>query len=665
MSRVDAVWSVGRYTIGTLVRLLTPLRNYGAERVPRTGGVVLAFNHFHWIDPPVFGLLSPRSMSFVAKVEAHRIPGLGQLIRSFGTISVRRGESDREAVRQMREAVRAGNALGLFVEGTRQLAGVPGHVQPGAAMVALQEDVPIVPAAIRGSYEWKPGNFHPISVAWGEPIRFDGLPKGAQGLPRGLRPGAGADPRAPRLARRDGRARPPGARDAAGMSETETPEAQQPEIIGTVAIVGFPNVGKSTLINRLTESRQAVVHETPGVTRDRKELLADWNGKHFLLIDTGGVDDLATDPFSPEIAKQARAAIAEADLVLFVVDARHGITPGDEELATILRASKKPVLVLANKIDDPRRDLEAVEFHKLGLGDPFPLSGSARPRHRRPARPDRRAAARRGPAQVGEEAIRVAILGRPNVGKSSLLNALVGAERVIVSEVPGTTRDTVDTILERDGRTYQLVDTAGLRRKRKQRQGIDYYSELRALEAAERADVALVLIDASEGIVDQDLHVADVARKAGNSTLVVLSKWDETEVTIEDVRPRIEAKLRQRPPLIAVSSKTGRGLDRLLQYIADLFDKHTGRIPTPALNNALAELRQAGSRRRRRASGSTSSTAPRSRLARRGSGSTSTTPASSRATTPTGSRTSCANGLTSPACPSRSTSSSARESLCF
>ena len=187
----------------------------------------------------------------------------------------------------------------------------------------------------------------------------------------------------------------------------------------------------------------------------------------------------------------------------------------------------------------------------------------------------------------------MAILGRPKVGKSSLLNALVGQERVIVSDVPGTTRDTVDTILERGERTYRLVDTAGLRRKRKQRQGIEYYSELRALEAAERADVALVLIDAGEGIVDQDLAVADVARKAGCSTLVVLSKWDETGITIEDVRPRLESRLRQRPPLIAVSAHTGRGLDRLLEYIANLFDKHTGRIPTPTLNNALAELREA------------------------------------------------------------------------
>jgi 1-acyl-sn-glycerol-3-phosphate acyltransferase len=181
MSGVDGVWAAGRLTIGTAVRLSVPLRNYGVERVPRSGGVVLAFNHFHWIDPPVFGLLSPRTIYFLAKVEAHRIPGLGQLMRAFGTISVRRGESDREAVRRMREVVREGQALGLFAEGTRQRSGVPGKVQPGAAMAALQEDVPVVPAAIYGSFEWKVGNFHPVSVAWGEPLRFDGLPKGAKG----------------------------------------------------------------------------------------------------------------------------------------------------------------------------------------------------------------------------------------------------------------------------------------------------------------------------------------------------------------------------------------------------------------------------------------------------------------------------------------------------
>ncbi|MFL6069374.1 MAG: ribosome biogenesis GTPase Der, partial [Gaiellaceae bacterium] len=327
-------------------------------------------------------------------------------------------------------------------------------------------------------------------------------------------------------------------------------------LIGTVAIVGFPNVGKSTLVNRLTGTRGAVVHETPGVTRDRKEFVCDWNGKSFLLIDTGGVDVADQAPMTRAIGEQARSAVEEADLILFVIDARTGITPGDEEIAQILRESHKPTLVLANKLDDPKHDVLAHDLHRLGLGDPIPISGlhghgtgdlldevlEHLPGTGRP--------------QIGEEAIRVAILGRPNVGKSSLLNALLGQERVIVSDVPGTTRDAIDTALTRGETTFVLVDTAGMRRKRRQRQGIEYYSELRALEAAERADVALVLVDVSEGVVDQDLAVADVARKAMCATIVVLAKWDVGIVGIEDVRPRLEARLRQRPPLIAVSAQT-------------------------------------------------------------------------------------------------------------
>ncbi len=374
------------------------------------------------------------------------------------------------------------------------------------------------------------------------------------------------------------------------MTDTEPTEV---EIAGTVAIVGFPNVGKSTLLNRLTATRTAVVHETPGVTRDRKELLCDWSGTHFRLIDTGGVDRADTGPFGPQMAAQAREAVAEADLVLMVVDAKAGVTPGDEELAEILRSSRRPVLVLANKLDDPRRDLEALEFHRLGLGDPIPVS--ALHGHgtgdlldeivgRLPGRAER---------PVGEEAIKVAILGRPNVGKSSLLNALLGRERVIVSEVPGTTRDAIDTVLRRDDTTFVLVDTAGLRRKRRQRQGIEYYSELRALEAAERADVALVLVDSSQGVVEQDLAVADIARKAQCATVVVLSKWDVTEVRIEDVKPHIATRLRQRPSVIAVSAHTGRGLERLLDTVEDLFTRFAGRIATAELNRALQALREA------------------------------------------------------------------------
>ena len=369
--------------------------------------------------------------------------------------------------------------------------------------------------------------------------------------------------------------------------------AAEPPLIGIVAIVGFPNVGKSTLVNRLTATRAAVVHETPGVTRDRKELVCEWVGKRFLLIDTGGVDVADEAPITRSIVDQARTAVEEADLVLFVVDARAGITPGDEEIAELLRASNKPVLVIANKIDDPSRDFEAAEFYRLGLGDPIPLSGLHG--HGTGDLLDTvvEMLPGEGRAETGEEAIRVAILGRPNVGKSSLLNALLGEERVIVSEVPGTTRDAIDTILVRGDRTFVLVDTAGLRRKRKQRQGIEYYSELRALEAAERADVAVVLVDASEGIVEQDLSVADVARKAQSSTLVVLSKWDIGTVALDDVKPELERRLRQRPPIVAVSAKTGRGVARVLDKVEELFEKHNARISTPELNKFLAELREA------------------------------------------------------------------------
>jgi GTP-binding protein len=349
-------------------------------------------------------------------------------------------------------------------------------------------------------------------------------------------------------------------------------------------------------VNRLTASRAAVVHETPGVTRDWKELVCDWAGKRFLLVDTGGVDIADPAPLTQAIAARAREAVEEADLVLFVVDARAGVTPGDEEIAEILRRSRKPVLVLANKIDDPRQETLALELHRLGLGDPIPVSGlhgtgTGDLLDDVVAELERLAPAAR--ADLPEDAIRVAILGRPNVGKSSLVNALVGRERVIVSEIPGTTRDSVDTVLERGDRTFVLVDTAGLRRKRRHRQGIEYYSELRALEAAERADVALVLIDSSEGIVEQDIAVADVARKADCSTLVVLSKWDATTIRVDDARGELRRRLRQRPPFVAVSAHTGRGLERLLDGVESLFDRHTARIPTAELNRALADLREA------------------------------------------------------------------------
>jgi GTP-binding protein len=369
-------------------------------------------------------------------------------------------------------------------------------------------------------------------------------------------------------------------------------ETELEPLHGTVAIVGFPNVGKSTLINRLTGSRAAVVHETSGVTRDRKELIGEWNGKRFLLIDTGGVDIADQSPMTKSIAAQAQLAVGEADLVLFVVDARAGVTPGDEEVADILRRAHKPVLLIANKIDDPAQESLALDLHRLGLGEPRPVSalhgnGSGdlldEIVEQLPGA---------GREETPDDAIRVAILGRPNVGKSSLLNAILGHDRVIVSETPGTTRDSIDTVFKRGDRTFVFVDTAGIRRKRRHRQGIEYYSELRAREAAERADIALILVDTSEGLVDHDLTVADIARKAQDSTIVVLSKWDVTTLGIEDIRPELERRLKQRPPHVAVSAKTGRGVERLLDAIEKLYDKHTARVPTAELNRFLAELRE-------------------------------------------------------------------------
>jgi GTPase len=308
-------------------------------------------------------------------------------------------------------------------------------------------------------------------------------------------------------------------------------------------------------------------------------------------VDTGGVDITDDSPITRGAVAQARAAIEEADLVLLLVDARAGLTPGDAELTDILRRARKPVLLVANKLDDPSRPELSHEFATLGFGEPVEISAL----HGHGTGDLLDAVLERLPGgkgvPVSDQAIRVAVLGRPNVGKSSLLNALLRQDRLIVSDIPGTTRDAIDTVLETDDRTFVLVDTAGMRRKRKHRQGIEYYSELRALEAANQADVALVLVDASEGVVEQDLTVSDVARKAQCSTLVVLSKWDETTVEIEDVRARLESRLRQRPPIVTTSAKSGRGIERLLDRIGSLYDKHTAKIGTPELNRFLGELR--------------------------------------------------------------------------
>ena len=357
-----------------------------------------------------------------------------------------------------------------------------------------------------------------------------------------------------------------------------------------VAVVGYPNVGKSTLVNRLTGTREAVVHEQAGVTRDRKEVETEWNGRRFLLVDTGGVDMVERDDLARAVQLQARQALSEAEVAVLVVDARTGMRPGDAELAAELRKSSVPVVVAANKVDDVRQQADAAEFYALGLGDPIAVSatqglGTGDLLDRVTALMPEGVG-----ADIEEEPPRLAVIGRPNVGKSSLVNRFLGEDRVIVSEQAGTTRDSIDTRLEVDGRPLILVDTAGLRRRGKVAGTVDWYAQLRSERAAERADVALVVCDASEGVTSDDFRVAELAMRSDCATVIVLNKWDIEDVDLEFTRARVAQKLRLRPKVMTASAKTGRGVRRLLDEALTLADRMTERLPTPELNRFLADL---------------------------------------------------------------------------
>jgi GTPase len=363
-----------------------------------------------------------------------------------------------------------------------------------------------------------------------------------------------------------------------------------------VAVVGYPNVGKSALINRLTGSREAVVHERSGITRDRKEIACEWNGRRFELIDTGGMDFLDPDPISGSIREQAQAALNDAVAAVLVVDARAGRRPGDEELADLLRRWKGPTVVAANKVDTVADVPLAADFHALGLGEPLAVSAAQglgtgdlldRVTELLPDEGDL--------PEEDEDSIRLAIVGRPNVGKSTLVNTLLGDERVIVSEVAGTTRDAIDLPLEVDGRKLIIVDTAGLRRQSKVSDSVEYYTTLRSQRAVERADVALVVCDAHDGITSQDLRIAELAMREGTATALVLNKWDIAamdEADLDHERARVAQKLRLRPKVLTASAKTGRNVQRLLNEVIVLGDRMHNRIPTPQLNRFVAEVTQ-------------------------------------------------------------------------
>ena len=362
-----------------------------------------------------------------------------------------------------------------------------------------------------------------------------------------------------------------------------------------VAVVGFPNVGKSSLVNRLTGTRDAVVHERAGITRDRKEVLCEWNGRRFTLIDTGGMDALDLDPISGSIREQAQAAIGDAVVAMLVVDSKAGLRPGDQEMADLLRRAGIPVLVAANKCDVVAESPYAADFHRLGLGEPIPVS----------------AAQGLGTGDLldqlvtmlpegdddaeDDEIIRLAIIGRPNVGKSTLVNRIVGEDRVIVSDVAGTTRDAIDLPIDVDGRRIVLVDTAGIRRQAKVSDSVEYYTVLRSQRAVERADVALVVCDARDGVTSQDLRIAELAMKAGCATLLALNKWDLApmdENGLDHERGKVQQKLRMRPKVMTISAQGGRNVTRLLAEAVVLGDRMRERIPTPLLNSFVADVVQ-------------------------------------------------------------------------
>lgn len=366
-----------------------------------------------------------------------------------------------------------------------------------------------------------------------------------------------------------------------------------------VAVVGRPNVGKSTFVNRIAQADEAIVHEMRGVTRDRSYHETDWNGVPFTLIDTGGIETGHDDAFQGSIRNQALAGASEADAIVFVVDGRTGIQVEDEEVARILHASGKPVFLVVNKMDTPGRMDETWEFYKLGLGDPWPVS--ALHGHGTGDLLDSLIESIRDVGRPGEEespSINVAIIGRPNAGKSSLMNRFAQGERSIVSDVAGTTRDAIDTHIEHAGKQYTIVDTAGLRRKSQIDQDVEYYGFVRAMRAIDRADVALLVIDSSIGLTDQDQRVANFAADRGCAMVIVLNKWDLVE------GPEAKAEIRERiadrlgfvgyAPVIAISALTGKKVDRIWDAVDTAYENYGQTVPTNRLNVWLQGIREVG-----------------------------------------------------------------------
>ena len=369
-----------------------------------------------------------------------------------------------------------------------------------------------------------------------------------------------------------------------------------------VAVVGRPNVGKSTFVNRIAEADEAIVHEMRGVTRDRSYHKADWNGIEFKLIDTGGIEMGTEDQFQGSIRSQAFEATNEADVIVFIVDGKTGINADDEEVARILRKTSKPVLLAVNKLDTPNKLDELWEFYQLGLGDPFPISATHG--HGTGDLLDevvdhlRKVDCSFEDEEDDEDIINVAIIGRPNAGKSSLTNRLTNNDRSIVSDVAGTTRDAIDTVVIHDGKKYRIVDTAGLRRKSQIDEDVEYYGFVRAMRAIDRADVALLVIDGSIGLTDQDQRVAGFAAERGCAMIIVLNKWDLVEgpEAKAEVRERIEDRMTfvGYAPVVATCALTGKKVDRIWDAVDKAYAGFSQTISTNKLNSWLSSIRETG-----------------------------------------------------------------------
>jgi GTP-binding protein len=364
-----------------------------------------------------------------------------------------------------------------------------------------------------------------------------------------------------------------------------------------VAIVGRPNVGKSTLVNRIVGGRQAIVEEQPGVTRDRKELVAEWAGRHFRVVDTGGWLAGGGD-LDQEVSRQAERAVAQADVIVLVVDVTVGITEEDARVASLLRRAGPPAIVVVNKVDDGSRESDAWAFTQLGLGDPHVVSAL----HGRGSGDLLDGVVAALPPPVATEVqleesgpFSIAIVGRPNVGKSTLFNRLVGDERAVVHDEPGTTRDSIDTVIETEDGPLRFVDTAGMRRRSRVDQPTEYYSLVRALESVDRADAALFVIDATEGVTHQDQRLAERVDAAGTAAIVVLNKWDLTDA---DRRRDVLAQAADRlsflgyAPVVKVSALTGRNLRHVLPALREAERAYHRRVPTAALNRVITDAQQ-------------------------------------------------------------------------